>query len=153
MTTIRLSHDQLVSSINSDPERLADLLADTDRDYDRLLEKLDTQASWITEKMQRLQASIARSRETDPSTLSVNSLGELQGQAPELDRLCGEVEWIPFRGQFDLTLVEWSRVSGILRRSARRKQCPAGIQSRSVGRLWSSRVPARGSRSSPRRLG
>jgi hypothetical protein len=41
--------------------------------------------------MGRLRASIARSRETDPSTLSVNGLGELQGQGPELDRLCGEV--------------------------------------------------------------
>jgi len=91
MTATRLSHDQLVCSINPDPERLADLLADAGRDYDRLLEKLDTQASWIAEKMQRLRAGIARSRETDPSTLSVNGLGELQGQGPELDRLCGEV--------------------------------------------------------------
>jgi hypothetical protein len=91
MTTTRLSHDQLVSSINADPERLADLLTDAGRDYDRLLEKLDTQAGWIAEKMQRLRASIARSRETDPSTLSVNGVGELQGQGPELDRLCSEV--------------------------------------------------------------
>lgn len=89
--TTRLSHEQLVSSINPDPERLADLLADAGRDYDRLLEKLDTQAGWIAEKMQRLRASIERSRETDPSTLSVNGLGELQGQGPELDRLCSEV--------------------------------------------------------------
>ena len=41
--------------------------------------------------MQRLQASIARSRETDHSALSVNAIGELQGQGPELDRLCGTV--------------------------------------------------------------
>ena len=90
-TTTHLSHDQLVSSINVDTGRLADLLADAGCDYDRLLGKLDTQAGWIAEKMQRLRASIARSRETDLSTLSVNGLGELQGQGPELDRLCGEV--------------------------------------------------------------
>jgi hypothetical protein len=41
--------------------------------------------------MDRLRASIARSRETGPSALSVNALGELQGQGPELDRLCGAV--------------------------------------------------------------
>jgi hypothetical protein len=39
----------------------------------------------------RMRASIARSRETDPSALSLNGLGELEGQGPELDRLCGAV--------------------------------------------------------------
>ena len=68
------------------------MLEDAGRDYDRLLEKLDAQAGYIAEKMARLRASIARSRETDPSTLSVNGLGELQAQGPDLDRLCGEVE-------------------------------------------------------------
>jgi hypothetical protein len=41
--------------------------------------------------MTRLRESIARSSETGPSALSVNGLGELQGQGPELDRLCSEV--------------------------------------------------------------
>ncbi|HEY5261154.1 MAG TPA: hypothetical protein VIJ33_03510 [Solirubrobacteraceae bacterium] len=41
--------------------------------------------------MARLRESVARSRETGPSALSVNGLGELQGQGPELDRICGEV--------------------------------------------------------------
>jgi hypothetical protein len=68
------------------------LLREADLEYDRLLEKLDAQAAWIAETMARLHASIARSRETDLSTLSINGLGELQGQDPELDRLCGEVE-------------------------------------------------------------
>ena len=85
------THAELAAAINPDADRLADLLRDASRDYDRLLEKLDTQAEWIADKMGRLRASIARSRETDPSTLSVNDLGELQGQGPELDRLCGEV--------------------------------------------------------------
>jgi hypothetical protein len=39
-----------------------------------------------------------------------------------------------FDGDADLAPVSRSRVSGILRRSARRKQCPAGIQWRSAGR-------------------
>ena len=85
--TATLTHAELAAAINPD----ADLLRDASRDYDRLLEKLDTQAEWIADKMERLRASIARSRETDPSTLSVNDLGELQGQGPELDRLCGVV--------------------------------------------------------------
>jgi hypothetical protein len=83
------SHRELAASIDLD--RLAGLLRDAHRDYDTLVGKLDGQAGWIIEKMQRLQASIARSRETDPSALSVNTIGELQGQASELDRLCGEV--------------------------------------------------------------
>ena len=52
-----------------------------------------------------------------------------------------------------LFTVLWRGVSGILRRSARRKTCRAGIQSRCVSRLWSSRGRARGSLSSPRRSG
>jgi hypothetical protein len=87
----RPSHRELAASITANPERLADLLRDADRDYERLLEKLDEHAGSIADTMARLRASIARSRETDPSALSVNGLGELQGQAPELDRLCGEV--------------------------------------------------------------
>jgi len=86
------THAELAAAISLDRDHLAGLLEDAGRDYDRLLEKLDTQASYIAEKMARLRASIARSRETDPSTLSVNGLGELQAQGPELDRLCGEVE-------------------------------------------------------------
>jgi len=85
------SHRELAASINADPDRLAGLLRDAHRDYDALLGKLDGQAGWIIEKMQRVQASIARSRETGPSALSVNAIGELQGQGPELDRLCSEV--------------------------------------------------------------
>lgn len=91
MTATRLSHNELAASIDVDPDRLAGLLHDAHRDYDALLEKLDTQAGWIADKMERLRASITRSRETDPSALSVNDLGELQGQGPELDRLCGAV--------------------------------------------------------------
>jgi hypothetical protein len=86
------THAQLAASISLDRDHLADLLLDAGRDYDRLLEKLDAQAAFIAEKMARLRASIARSRETDPSTLSVNGLGELQANGPELDRLCGQVE-------------------------------------------------------------
>jgi hypothetical protein len=91
MTATRLSHSELAASIDVDPDRLAGLLHDANRDYDALLEKLDTQAGWIADKMERLRASITRSRETDPSALSVNDLGELQGQGPELDRLCSAV--------------------------------------------------------------
>lgn len=86
------THAQLASALSLDRDHLADLLLDAGRDYDRLLEKLDKQAAFIEDKMQRLRTSIARSLITDPSTLSVNSLGELQAQGPELDRLCGEVE-------------------------------------------------------------
>jgi hypothetical protein len=89
--TATLTHAELAAAINPNADRLADLFRDASRDYDTLLEKLETQAAWIADKMGRLRASIARSRETDPSTLSVNGLGELQGQGPELDRLCGEV--------------------------------------------------------------
>jgi len=85
------THADLVAAINPSPDRLAGLLRDANREYDQALNKLDAQAGWIIEKMQRLQASIARSRETDPSTLSVNTIGELQGQGVELDRLCGTV--------------------------------------------------------------
>jgi hypothetical protein len=45
-----------------------------------------------------------------------------------------------FRGHSDLPWLWWSCVSRILRRAVRRNQCPAGIQQRSVGRLWSLRV-------------
>jgi hypothetical protein len=86
------THAQLAAALSIDRDHLAGLLEDAGRDYDRLLEKLDAQAGYIAEKMARLRANIARSRETDPSTLSVNGLGELQGQGPDLDRLCGEVE-------------------------------------------------------------
>jgi hypothetical protein len=83
---------QLAASISVDRGRLAGLLQAAGLNYDCLLEKLDARAAGIAETMERLRASIARSRETDSSTLSINGLGELQGQAPELDRLCGEVE-------------------------------------------------------------
>jgi len=90
-TATAMTHTELAAAINPDPDRLAGLLHDANREYDEALGKLDCQAGWIIEKMQRLQASIARSRETDPSTLSVNAIGELQGQGVELDRLCGTV--------------------------------------------------------------
>jgi hypothetical protein len=90
MSTIP-THAEAELMIDLDNARLADLLRDVLREHDLLLEKLDVQAGWIAEKMQRLRASIARSRETGPSALSVNGLGELQGQGPELDRLCVEV--------------------------------------------------------------
>ncbi len=86
-----MTHAELVATINPNPDRLAGLLHDANREYDEALAKLDAQAGWIIEKMQRLQASIGRSRETDPSTLSVNAIGELQGQGAELDRLCATV--------------------------------------------------------------
>jgi len=89
--TTAMTHTEFAAAINPDPNRLAGLLHDANREYDEALGKLDCQAGWIIEKMQRLQASIARSRETDPSTLSVNSIGELQDQGVELDRLCGTV--------------------------------------------------------------
>ena len=92
MKSTQLNHAQLVSSISLDRERIASVLWDADRHYDRLLEKLDTCAADIAATMERIRASIARSRETDPSTLSINGLGELQGQGPALDRLCGEVQ-------------------------------------------------------------
>lgn len=86
-----LTHPQLTAAIKPDPPRLAVLLEDASRDYNALLEKLDGQAGWIVEKMQRLQANIAHARESDPLTLSVNAIGELQGQSPELDRLCSQL--------------------------------------------------------------
>jgi hypothetical protein len=89
--TPAMAHAELAASINPSPDRLAGLLHDANREYEEALSKLDCQAGWIIEKMQRLQASIARSRQTDPSALSVNAIGELQGQGPELDRLCGTV--------------------------------------------------------------
>ncbi len=89
--TSTLTHAELAAAINPDTDRLADFLREASCNYDRLLEKLDTQAASIADTMGRLRASIARSRETDPSALSINGLGELQGQGPELDRLCGEV--------------------------------------------------------------
>lgn len=89
--TPAMTHTELAAAISADPNRLAGLLHDGHREYDETLKRLDDQAGWIIEKMQRLQASIARSRETDASALSVNAIGELQGQGPELDRLCGTV--------------------------------------------------------------
>lgn len=86
-----MTYAELAAAINPSPDRLAGLLHDSNREYEEALSKLDCQAGWIIEKMQRLKASIARSRETDPSALSVNAIGELQGQGPELDRLCGTV--------------------------------------------------------------
>ncbi len=86
-----MNHAELAAAINLDPDRLAGLLHDANREYENDLKRLDEQAGWIIEKMQRLQESIARSRETGPSALSINPLGVLQGQAPELDRLCATV--------------------------------------------------------------
>jgi hypothetical protein len=86
-----MNHAELAAAINSNPDRLAGLLHDARREYEAAVNKLDSKAGWIIEKMERLQASIARSRETEPATLSVNEIGELQGQGPELDRLCATV--------------------------------------------------------------
>ncbi len=92
MSTATLpSHRELAASITANPDRLADLYRDATQEYERLLEKLDEHAASITDTMTRVRASIARSRETGPSALSLNGLGELQGQGPELDRICGEV--------------------------------------------------------------
>jgi hypothetical protein len=92
MSTATLpGHRELAASITVNPDRLADLYRQANLDYESLLEKLDEHAGWIADKMTRLRESIARSRETGPSALSVNGLGELQGQGPELDRLCSEV--------------------------------------------------------------
>ncbi len=77
-----LNHAELVAAINPNRDRLADLLRDAARDYDQLLEKLDTHAGWIAKKMERLRASIACSRETDPSTLSVNPSANSKDRAP-----------------------------------------------------------------------
>ncbi len=85
------THAELVAAINPHPDRLAGMLEDAQRAYDDDLKRLDEQAGWIIETMQRLQASIASSRETDSSTLSLNPVGVLQGQGPELDRLCATV--------------------------------------------------------------
>jgi hypothetical protein len=90
-TTTLPGHRELAASITVNPDRLADLYRQANLDYESLLEKLDEHAGWIADKMTTLRASIARSRETGPSALSVNGLGELQGQGPELDRLCSEV--------------------------------------------------------------
>jgi hypothetical protein len=51
------SHRELAASINPDADWLAGLLRDAHRDYDTLVGKLDGQAGWIIEKMQRLQTS------------------------------------------------------------------------------------------------
>jgi hypothetical protein len=92
MSTATLpNHRELAASITANPDRLADLYREANLQYERLLEKLDEHAASITDTMTRVRASIARSRETGPSALSLNGLGELQGQGPELDRLCGEV--------------------------------------------------------------
>ena len=92
MSTATLpNHRDLATSITANPDRLADLYRDGHIQYEAMLDKLDLHATSISDTMARLRASIARSRETDPSTLSINGLGELQGQGPELDRLCGEV--------------------------------------------------------------
>jgi hypothetical protein len=82
MSTATLpSHRELAASITANPDRLADLYRDATQEYERLLEKLDEHAASITDTMTRVRASIARSRETGPSALSLNGLGELQGQA------------------------------------------------------------------------
>ncbi len=86
------THAELLAAIDPDPDQLADLLRSASREYESLLEKVDRQAGWIIEKMQRLQAGIARAREVGAGALSINGLGELQGQGPELDRLCGELD-------------------------------------------------------------
>jgi|GEM_PF-2243288 len=92
MSTATLpGHRELAASITANPDRLADLYRQAHLDYEGLLEKLEEHAGWIADKMARLRESVARSRETGPSALSVNGLGELQGQGPELDRICGEV--------------------------------------------------------------
>jgi hypothetical protein len=92
MTTATLpSHRDLAASITANPDRLADLYRDATLEYERLLAKLDEHAASIADKMQRLRVNIANSREDGPAALSINGLGELQGQGPELDRLCGEV--------------------------------------------------------------
>jgi hypothetical protein len=84
-------HRELADSITADPDRLADLYRDATLEYERLVAKLDEHAAWIADKMKRLRISIADSREVGPTALSLNGLGELQGQGPELDRLCSEV--------------------------------------------------------------
>jgi hypothetical protein len=92
MSTATLpGHRELAALITVDPDRLADLYRQANLDYEALLAKLEEHAGWIADKMTTLRASIDRSRETGPSALSVNGLGELQSQGPELDRLCGEV--------------------------------------------------------------
>jgi DNA-binding transcriptional regulator YhcF (GntR family) len=92
MSTATLpSHRELAASITVNPDRLADLYRDATLEYERLLEKLDEHAGWIADKMTRLRVSIANSRQDGPTALSINGLGELQGQGPELDRLCSEV--------------------------------------------------------------
>jgi hypothetical protein len=92
MSTATLpSHRELAASISANPDRLADLYRDANLQYERLLDKLEGHAASISDTMDRLRTSIARSRVTGPSALSINGLGELQGQGPELDRLCGEV--------------------------------------------------------------
>lgn len=92
MSTATLpGHRELAASITANPDRLADLYRDATLEYERLLEKLDEHACWIADKMQRLRVSIANSRQDGPAALSINGLGELQGQGPELDRLCCEV--------------------------------------------------------------
>jgi len=84
-------HRELAASITLDRDRLADLYRDATVEYERRLEKLDEHAAWIAEKMQRLRINIADSRAVGPTALSINGVGELQGQGPELDRLCSEV--------------------------------------------------------------
>lgn len=83
------THADLVAAINPNPDRLAGLLHDADREYNEALDKLDAQAGWIIEKMQpptSKHRSLAGNR-----PLHVNAIGELQGQGVELDRLCGTV--------------------------------------------------------------
>lgn len=92
MSTATLpGHSELAASITANPDRLADLYRDATLEYERLLEKLDEHAGWIADKMRHLRVNIADSRVDGPATLSINGLGELQGQGPELDRLCSEV--------------------------------------------------------------
>ncbi len=92
MTTATIpNHSDLAASITANPDRLADLYRDATLEYERLLGKLDEHAAWIADKMQRLRINIADSRAVGPTALSINGLGALQGQGPELDRLCSEV--------------------------------------------------------------
>lgn len=65
--TTEMSHTELAAAIKPDADRLAGHLHDVEREYDEAVSRLDSQAGWIIEKMQRLQASIGRSRDTDPT--------------------------------------------------------------------------------------
>ena len=82
MSTATLpGHRELAASITVNPDRLADLYRDANLQYERLLEKLDEQAGWIADTMGRLRASIARSRETGPSALSLKDSASFRAKA------------------------------------------------------------------------